>query len=99
MKRFEDFEWEFDEEDDDDDIQIGDKVKFKNSHNRIPTYFTDYKQKIPYKFIIHGQTTLPVSDYNAKVVDIYKEYYIVNFIDGSRNHTQLGFLKKDLIKI
>jgi len=99
MKRFEDFDWEFDEEEYDDKLFIGDKVKFKNNYNRIPTYFTDYKQKIPYRFIIHGQTTLPDGDYNAKIVDIYKEYYIVKFIDSSRNYTQLGFLKKDLIKI
>jgi len=29
MKRFEDFEWEFDEEEEDDDIQIGDIVILK----------------------------------------------------------------------
>ena len=97
MKRFEDFNWEFDEDDEDNELDIGDNVKFKYSSDEIPEYFTD-EDDIPDELIIHGNVKLH-KDYDAKIVAIHYNYYIVKYLGDNSRYVQLGFLEKDLVKI
>jgi len=112
MKRFEEFDWEFDDEEDDGDFKIGDKVLFiKHNHivrggNRIPKYYCDstYGQhpyttinnNIPHHYIKHGSTLLNHGDYKAEIVHIYNDYYIVSYISDEDDIVQLGFLKDSI---
>lgn len=71
--------------------KIGDSVEILN----ISEYKTD-NDGIPRKLMIHGSATLHRSDPKAKIVDIYNEFYIVNFINAYGSEMQLGYLEQDL---
>lgn len=72
-------------------MEIGDSVKILNKEN----YHTDHNSTIPRKLMIHGIPTL-YHEPNAKIVNTFGEYLIVNFTNGSSKEMQLGYLPKDL---
>ena len=79
-------------------FKIGDKVKFKDSEYQIPKYYTQ-RDGIPKEKIEHGNIILG-KNYSkdfAVVVDIYNEYYIVEYDDDTNRKVRLGF-KEDVLE-
>lgn len=72
-------------------------MKYKIGDLVIITNVDNYKTSgIPHEKLIHGTYTLHYIAPNAKIVDIYNEYYIVNYINKENHIMQLGFLEKDI---
>jgi len=83
-------------------FQIGDKVKFIDNDNKIPTYFDNcLPANIPYSKLIHGSILLGdvYKKEFAKIVDIHNEYLIVEWTDAYNTLMRLGFLPESLIFI
>lgn len=80
-------------------FKIGDRVKFrgKGDVNQIPKYYTQH-HGIPKEKIVHGNIILNENykkDF-ARVVDVYNEFYIVEYEDYTNNKVRLGF-KEDVL--
>jgi hypothetical protein len=84
-------------------MKIGDKVKFIGSNDRryIPKYYTD-SNGIPREILNHGSTRLGERYFKdfAKIVDVYKDFFIVEYEDENAKLVKLGFKtdKLELIK-
>jgi hypothetical protein len=76
-------------------MKIGDKVIFVSEDRHIPHF---YSAGIPSSKIRHGNTTVGkhYMEHGAKIVDIYKEYFIVAFIDTYNKEVRLGFKEESL---
>lgn len=72
-------------------FKIGDKVKILD----YICYITDKTSSIPRKLMIHGNC-MPRINHNATIVDIYNQYYIVNFINQIDEVMQLGYTEDNL---
>lgn len=80
----------------------GDKVEFIFGDNKtkIPTYYTD-SDGIPRKLIIHGNTDVGEGYklHKAKIVDKYKEFFMVEFDDDTNEKVRLGFKAESLMLV
>lgn len=71
-------------------------IEFKGTRKKIPTYYTDHKNQIPAKYMIHG--TVYVDNHrNINIVDFYQEFYIVKYDSDVGKETQLAFKEHSLI--
>lgn len=69
----------------------GSKVKIIHRYN----YYIN-NDGIPEHLIIHGNIIPHSEKHNATIVDIYNQYYIVNFINEINQTMQLGYREEDL---
>lgn len=78
-------------------FKIGDKVKFIENNQNIPKYYTN-NDGIPCEKLTHGITYLGDEYYKnfAKIVDIYNEYYLVEWISKNNKIMRLGFKAETL---
>jgi len=76
-------------------FKIGQIVKFKNDDTT--NYSTDHNG-IPPEMIIHGIANVGkhYKEHFAKIVDIFKEFYIVSWINGLNREMRLGYKEESL---
>ena len=76
-------------------FNIGDEVRFKNivEDNYIPKFYTQ-EDGIPLRKLIHGDTRFRSNE--GKIVDIYNDYYIVQYVSTTGQLVALGFRKESL---
>jgi hypothetical protein len=80
-----------------------DENDFNHNFIGIKTYDNNrlikwYANELPDEYIIHGDTKVDKSK-EIKIVDKYKDFYIVRYTDINGKYVQLGFKKDDLIFI
>ncbi len=70
---------------------IGQEVIFTNldGGGRVNRYGTNQTSDIPSDLIIHG-STIP-KDNTGKIVDKWKDWWIIKYVDTNNRYTQLGF--------